>query len=160
MQQSLGQTLSSACCSPMKPGRIVLRADALTLSAWLVQGLEGKCGLVVCWCPSALAAAWLEMPVRWAGIAACACFPPLTSLTLLSNLLELGWGCVPAHAALLPPVAILRSRCRISAWLQRSPPLPSMALRCRAVSRCSAGNGSTTRGTRACQSHTTSILSP
>lgn len=29
----------------MKPGRVVLRAKALALSAWLVQGLDSKCGL-------------------------------------------------------------------------------------------------------------------
>lgn len=90
MQQSLDQTPSSACCSPINPGRLALRADALALSAWLVQGLEGKCGLVLCCCRSALAAAWLEMPLRRGGIAACACFSRLASLTLLlPNLLEL-----------------------------------------------------------------------
>lgn len=72
----------------------------------------------------------------------------------------LGWRCVNPHTALLPWVPVLCSRYQISGWLQPLQPPPSMALQCRVVSPSSAGDGSTARGTKACRSHTTSILSP
>lgn len=166
MQQSLGQTPSSACCSPIKPGRDVLRADALALSAWLVQGLAGKWGLVLYCCPSAPAAAWLEMLLRRRGIAAYARFPVLASLPCWWNVPELlllsgmGMGMCQSSRCPLGPGGCPCCRCRISAWLLRSQPLPSTGPRCRAGSRCSAGGASTAHGTRACRTRTTSVLSP
>lgn len=91
---------SSACCSPIKSGRVGLRADALALSAW--QGQVWACGL-----PGALQH-WLLcdwrclctgeelLPVR---VSLCSLPSPYNQISRSCSC-WLGRGCAKPHTAL------------------------------------------------------------